>query len=246
MKVTRIHEDPRVTKPYSDAQWADIDALGRAVDRDLAAAGARLTQGGEPTFVSIDDMDGPEWNFTALSPKKWQLAEALAWRLRDRFAPGGLLFYGQGKWYPGEPLPRWALGLHWRRDGRPLWRNGDLIAREVAQSAEPREVAQSAGRAKSRNPPRRAPITPALRPRARARARARRELRDHRVRGPAAAAADRRRPAGERRRGEGPAQGLRRPRATAAQPGARHGLARRLCPAAPRAARPSSARRVDR
>ena len=144
MKVTRIHEDPRVTKPYSDMQWADIDALGRAVDRDLAAAGARLTQGGEPTFVAIDDMDGPEWNFTALSAKKWQLAEALAWRLRDRFAPGSLLFYGQGKWYPGEPVPRWALSLHWRRDGRPLWRNGDLIAREVAQSIEPREVAQSA------------------------------------------------------------------------------------------------------
>ncbi len=144
MKVTRIHEDPRVTKPYSDAQWTDIDALGRAVDRDLAAAGARLTQGGEPTFVAIDDMDGPEWNFTALSPKKWQLAEALAWRLRDRFAPGGLLFYGQGKWYPGEPVPRWALSLHWRRDGRPLWRNGDLIAREAAQSTPSREVPQFA------------------------------------------------------------------------------------------------------
>ncbi len=129
MEVTRIHEDPRVTRPYSDAQWAEIDALGRAIDRDLDARGVRLTQGGEPTFVSIDDMDGPEWNFTALSPKKWQLAEALAWRLRDRFAPGGLLFYGQGKWYPGEPVPRWALSLHWRRDGRPLWRAGELIDR---------------------------------------------------------------------------------------------------------------------
>ena len=122
MTVTRVHEDPRVTKPYSEAQWAEIDALGRAIDRELAAADVRLTQGGEPTFVSIDDMEGVEWNYTALSPKKWALAEELAWRLRERFAPGGLLFYGQGKWYPGEPLPRWALCLHWRRDGRPLWR----------------------------------------------------------------------------------------------------------------------------
>jgi uncharacterized protein (DUF2126 family)/transglutaminase-like putative cysteine protease len=130
MKVTRIHEDPRVTRPYSDEQWAEIDALGRAVDRELEAAGARLTHGGEPTFVSIDDMDGAEWNFTALAPKKWELAERLAWRLRERFAPGGLLFYGQGKWYPGEPLPRWALGLHWRRDGRALWRDPALIAGE--------------------------------------------------------------------------------------------------------------------
>jgi uncharacterized protein (DUF2126 family)/transglutaminase-like putative cysteine protease len=134
MKVTRIHEDPRVTKPYSDEQWAAIDALGRAVDRDLAAGGVRLTQGGEPTFVSVDDMDGPEWNFTALSPTKWQLAEALAWRLRDRFAPGGLAFYGQGKWYPGEPVPRWALSMHWRRDGRPLWRNAGLIHRETGDA----------------------------------------------------------------------------------------------------------------
>ncbi len=130
MKVTRIHEDPRVTRPFTESQWAEIDALGRAIDRELGAAGVRLTHGGEPTFVSIDDMDGAEWNYTALSPQKWALAERLAWRVKERFAPGGLLFYGQGKWYPGEPLPRWALGLHWRRDGRALWRNPALIAGE--------------------------------------------------------------------------------------------------------------------
>ncbi|HET9043372.1 MAG TPA: transglutaminase family protein, partial [Burkholderiales bacterium] len=132
MTVTRIHEDPRVTRPYSEAQWGAMDALGRAIDRELGAAGVRLTHGGEPTFVSVDDMDGAEWNYTALSPRKWALAERLAWRLKERFAPGGLLFYGQGKWYPGEPLPRWALGLHWRRDGRALWRNPALIAGEAS------------------------------------------------------------------------------------------------------------------
>jgi uncharacterized protein (DUF2126 family) len=128
MTVTRIHEDPRVTRPYAEAQWAEIDALGRAIDRELGAAWVRLTHGGEPTFVSVDDMDGAEWNYTALSPRKLALAERLAWRLKERFAPGGLLFFGQGKGYPGEPLPRWALGLHWRRDGRALWRNPALIA----------------------------------------------------------------------------------------------------------------------
>jgi len=131
MKVTRIHEDPRVTKPYSDAQWTEIDALGRRVDHDLKSADVRLTQGGEPTFVSIDDMDGDEWNYTALSPKKWELAESLAWQLANRFAPGGLLCYGQGKWYPGEPLPRWALAMHWRADGKPLWRDRSLMAAEA-------------------------------------------------------------------------------------------------------------------
>ncbi|MGE0558841.1 MAG: transglutaminase family protein, partial [Burkholderiales bacterium] len=128
MAVTRIHEDPRVTKPYEDAEWQAIGKLGLRIDEDLAAGDVRLTQGGEPTFVSIDDMDGPEWNTAALSEKKWLLAEQLAWRLKDRFAPGGIVFYGQGKWYPGEPLPRWAIGIQWRNDGIPLWRDPGLIA----------------------------------------------------------------------------------------------------------------------
>jgi uncharacterized protein (DUF2126 family) len=124
MTVTRIHEDPRVTRPFDEAQWEAIDRLGRQVDRELADGDVRLTMGGEPTFVSIDDMDGPEWNFTALSPRKRELAVDLLGRLRRRFAPGGLLHFGQGKWYPGEPLPRWALSCFWRRDGVPLQEAG--------------------------------------------------------------------------------------------------------------------------
>ena len=128
MSVVRIHEDPRVTRPYSDVQWKAIDALGEAVDRELAEGDVRLTQGGEPTFVSVDDMDGAEWNYTALSPAKRKLGDALARRLGERLAPGGLLHDGQGKWYPGEPLPRWAIGLYWRVDGKPLWRDRGLFA----------------------------------------------------------------------------------------------------------------------
>jgi len=121
MQVTRIHEDPRVTRPYSADQWQAVDALGRQVDGELAAGDVRLTQGGEPTFVAIDDMDGEEWNFTALSPAKRKLAENLQRRLLARFSPGGMLHFGQGKWYPGEPAPRWALGIYWRKDGKPVW-----------------------------------------------------------------------------------------------------------------------------
>ena len=128
MQLTRVHEDPRVTKPYSEAQWAAIDALGEQVDVDLATHDVRLTQGGEPTFVSIDDMDGAEWNYTALGKNKRELAETLLKRLKLKFAPGGVLHYGQGKWYPGEPLPRWALNAYWRKDGEPLWRNDALLA----------------------------------------------------------------------------------------------------------------------
>jgi uncharacterized protein (DUF2126 family)/transglutaminase-like putative cysteine protease len=130
MQVTRIYESPRVTKPYSEAQWARIQSLGHRIDEDLQAGDVRLTMGGEPTFVSVDDPEGAEWNFTAVSPAKRVLSGTLLKRLRSRMAPGSLLHYGQGKWYPGEPLPRWALSAFWRKDGVPIWKDDSLIADE--------------------------------------------------------------------------------------------------------------------
>ncbi|MGQ9370824.1 transglutaminase family protein [Azospirillum sp. A39] len=130
MSVTRIKEAPRVTRPYTERQWGAIEALGHQVDAELRAGDVRLTMGGEPTFVSIDDMDGAEWNTTAVGPDKRRLSGDLVHRLMRRFAPGGLLHYGQGKWYPGESLPRWALTAYWRRDGEAIWNNADLMARE--------------------------------------------------------------------------------------------------------------------
>ena len=127
MQVTRVHEDPRVTQPYTEKQWQAIQALGEQVDAELKKQDVRLTMGGEPTFVSIDDMDGPEWNYTALSDKKLKLSEALLTRLQKHFAPGAMLHFGQGKWYPGEPKPRWALGCYWRTDGKPLWNDLKLL-----------------------------------------------------------------------------------------------------------------------
>ena len=130
MTITRIHEDPRVTKPYTEADWEKIDQLGQLVDADLKRQDVRLTQGGEPTFVSIDDMDGAQWNTEAHGDKKRELAGELMHRLKNHFAPGGMLHYGQGKWYPGEPLPRWALNIFWRIDGQPMWREVALFSDE--------------------------------------------------------------------------------------------------------------------
>ncbi len=128
MSVRRIREAPRSTKPYPEEVWAAIDALGDRVDQALQQMDVRLTMGGEPTFVSIDDMDGDQWNTTALGKEKRELSENLIKRLRRQWAPRGLLHYGQGKWYPGESLPRWALGCYWRADGLPVWRDDRWIA----------------------------------------------------------------------------------------------------------------------
>jgi len=132
MQVTRIYESPRVTKPYTEGQWADIMALGEAVDAELVAGDVRLTMGGEPTFVGIDDRDAPEWNTDALGPTKRGFATELVHKLRHEYGQGGFLHFGQGKWYPGEQLPRWALNIYWRADHEPIWRNPALFTDERA------------------------------------------------------------------------------------------------------------------
>ncbi len=127
-EVIRIHEDPRTTKPLTEEQWARIDAVGEQVDERLRRGDVRLTMGGEPTFVSLDDSTSAEWNTDADGPHKRALAGDLAERLRATYARGGIVHRGQGKWYPGEPLPRWNIALQWLADGTPLWRDPELFA----------------------------------------------------------------------------------------------------------------------
>jgi uncharacterized protein (DUF2126 family)/transglutaminase-like putative cysteine protease len=130
MEVTRVFETPRVTKPYTDDQWQSVLKLGEQVDGDLKAMDVRLTMGGEPTFVSVDDRDGAEWNIAALGPTKRGFATELVHKLRAKYGAGGFLHFGQGKWYPGEQLPRWALSIYWRADGKPCWEDPSLFADE--------------------------------------------------------------------------------------------------------------------
>lgn len=128
MSVTRVIEAPRVTKPYSEAQWREIDQLGNKVEKRLKKGKVNLTMGGEPTFVSLDDREGDEWHYGALGGKKKRLGKNMLHRLRKHFAPGGLTMFTQGKWYPGEILPRWAMPCFWRRDKEPVWSDSELLA----------------------------------------------------------------------------------------------------------------------
>ena len=147
MQLTRWSETPRPTRPYSDEVWAHIAATGEQVDANLQSNGIALTCGGEPTFISASDPDAPEWNCDAFGPTKKTLAEDLILRLRDKLSFGALLHHGQGKWYPGESLPRWNIACYWRTDGHPVWHNPRLLARECQGGVAHADEAQALARA---------------------------------------------------------------------------------------------------
>lgn len=134
MEVNRIKERPRVTLPYTSEQWDSINHMGQLVDESLKKNDVRLTMGGEPTFVSRHDMNSPEWTTNAHGEDKKKKGDDLLRKLKNRFAPGGILMHAQGKWYPGEELPRWAFGCWYRKDGVPIWKKESLIAKEHIRS----------------------------------------------------------------------------------------------------------------
>jgi uncharacterized protein (DUF2126 family)/transglutaminase-like putative cysteine protease len=144
--VRRAQEDPRTTLPYTPAQIDAIQHLGEAVDDRLHAAGLELTMGGEPTFVSADDMTSAQWTVAADGPEKREVANRLAAELVERFAKGGVVQRGEGKWYPDEPLPRWQIGLIWRSDGEQLWSDSALLADPFDSSGSDPDAAASAER----------------------------------------------------------------------------------------------------
>ena len=138
MAVRRIYESPRVTKPYTEEQWRAIDALGHARRRG-ARQRRRAADDGRRADVRLDRRHGRR----RVEHRGARPAQARARRhaappaARSSFAPGGLLHFGQGKWYPGESLPRWALGCCWRRDGVPIW-NDDRSSPTRRRDLRPR------------------------------------------------------------------------------------------------------------
>jgi len=150
MQVRRLNALPQLSKPYTDEEWARVQKVAHTIDRDLEAEDVRLTMGGEPTFVGIDEAESPQWNLEALGPLKRTRGLALMRCLREKTAPGAMLLFGQGKWYAGEALPRWAFHCISRVDGAPVWENIHLIANETHEqnvgTAEARSFAQALAR----------------------------------------------------------------------------------------------------
>jgi uncharacterized protein (DUF2126 family)/transglutaminase-like putative cysteine protease len=130
IEIRRLNDPRRLSRPFTDQDWLRIRNVAHSVDQELKVQDVRLTMGGEPTYVGIDDPESPQWNIDAGGSMKRTRGLALIQGLREGLASGGLLHYGQGKWYPGEAVPRWALSCYWRVDGIPVWEDIGLIARE--------------------------------------------------------------------------------------------------------------------
>jgi uncharacterized protein (DUF2126 family) len=130
MSINRLNDSAPVLPVNADDNWLRIRQLAHRIDADLEAHDVRLTMGGEPTYVGIDEPESAQWNIDALGDAKRTRGMDVIKALREKIAPGGLLHYGQGKWYPGEQLPRWAFSCFWRADGVPVWEDLNLIALE--------------------------------------------------------------------------------------------------------------------
>jgi uncharacterized protein (DUF2126 family) len=101
---------------------------GRQVDAEFVESNVRLTMGGEPTFVSIDDMEADEWNTLRSGQRSFAFHRNCCIACTRNMLPSAFCITDRAKWYPGESLPRWAFTCYWRTDGLPLWHDPQLLA----------------------------------------------------------------------------------------------------------------------
>ena len=104
MTVRRLDAGVRLSKPYSDTEWERVRQVAHTIDRELDAQDVRLTMGGEPTYVGIDEPESMQWNLEALGDLKCTRGLTLIRRLREQTAPGGLLHYRARKVVPGRAV----------------------------------------------------------------------------------------------------------------------------------------------
>ena len=119
MSVPRIHEDPRVTKPYTDEQWTRILNLGDEVD-ELLAARRRAADDGRRADVRFDRRHGrAEWNITAMGPDKRRLAGKLFNRgWPTGLPPGRCCTTARASGIPASRCRAGSLGCYWRNRRR--------------------------------------------------------------------------------------------------------------------------------
>lgn len=124
---------------------AEFRAYAEHLEASLRERGVTLTMGGEPTFVSAVP-DAAEWNTAAMGDEKLGYARRMTARLIERVYPGALAMQVFGKWYPGEPLPRWnILTLHAEAD--PLWPETERLLLDDVEGSHPAERAETLARA---------------------------------------------------------------------------------------------------
>lgn len=145
----QVHESLRIRRllpapapaPYTEAQWRDIQALGKLVDEQLRVEKLELAMAPSACFTAWNS-GAPEWS-TVVGPAQRNAAEDLIARLRLGLAPGGVLHEGQGEWFSGEPLPRWRLNCYFRADGQAIWRHSKLLG-AVQLDGDPKGTSPSA------------------------------------------------------------------------------------------------------
>ena len=117
-----------------------IQQLADSVEAWFDAESIELTMGGEPTFLPPAP-DAPEWNTAAMGEEKLGYARRMAAELMREVYPGALAMQVFGKWYPGEPLPRWNVLTMMKTDGTALWPATGRLLLDDVEGAHPKQVA---------------------------------------------------------------------------------------------------------